>query len=718
MSDSAPVASTTASLMETETNHLKARLQRLEQENAHLTSQAEDMLLLGVIYETINPLSDCQQVLDKALERIALLKDIPLCCCGMIEQGALRVVSAHTLFSDESLDGRCISLGNVTDSLEQPCYLQASACSQLDLPVPDTFCANEILLLPCQNRFLPNGLFLFACDSEERNRLDTSAALLGRIVDTMTLKMDNAVVLDVLKEINSKLDQGVEEHSRALFESEAQYRSLIDQAMDSIFVFDADNGQFMDVNAAACRILGYTKDELLGMTVTDVLDSDSVDFLPRIRDRLEAEGTVVHEGRYRHQRGSTFPVEIHLGLILLKGEIRVLAISHDITDQRHAEAQLLQAQKMEGIGTLVGGIAHDFNNMLAGMMGNLYLISHDESLSSEGRARAERINELCDRASNMIAQLLTFARKGMVRMGPVIFLPFLEEALKLVELGVPENIAITHAFDLDETATLMGDEVQLQQLVLNLLVNARDAVKGVSNPSIHIGLQRVGTKARLHEKYQGLADGPWLELSVADNGCGIPESIRDQLFEPFFTTKDVGEGTGLGLSTVYGVVQSHQGAIQIDSKQGQGTTFRIYLPLHGEQHMQVRNSAGLLPEGHGETVLLVDDEEIVLSTTSALLMHLGYRVITANTGLDALGKEGLETIDIALLDVVMPEMGGVETAARLRAINPELPIILATAYDRKKVLTKQDKIPNSWILSKPFRMQELARTIMESLQPR
>jgi len=358
------------------------------------------------------------------------------------------------------------------------------------------------------------------------------------------------------------------------------------------------------------------------------------------------------------------------------------------------------------------------NNMLAGMMGNLYLIGHDESLSVEGRARAERINELCDRASNMIGQLLTFARKGMVRMEPVAFRPFLEQALKLVELGVPENIEITHAFDLDATTTLMGDEVQLQQLVLNLLVNARDAVKDVNKPCIHIALQRIGMQARLHETYQGLADGPWLELSVADNGCGIPESIRDQLFEPFFTTKAVGEGTGLGLSTVYGVVQSHQGAIQVDSKQGRGTTFRIYLPLYGEQVVAVRNSAERMPQGHGETVLLVDDEDIVLTTTSALLTHLGYQVITAHTGLDALTKDALETVDIALLDVVMPEMGGVETANRLREINPKLPVIFATAYDRKKVLTGQDEIPNSWILSKPFRMQVLATTLMNSLQSR
>jgi len=288
--------------------------------------------------------------------------------------------------------------------------------------------------------------------------------------------------------------------------------------------------------------------------------------------------------------------------------------------------------------------------------------------------------------------------------------------LELAELAIPENILVTHEFDADDGMSVMGDEVQLQQLVLNLLVNARDAVKAVSEPCIRVGLKHIGMQACLHEIHPGLADGPWLELSVGDNGCGIPESIRDQLFEPFFTTKEVGEGTGLGLATVYGVVQSHQGAIQTESKLHEGTTFRIYLPLHGDQTIKSANNSGHMPNGHGETVLLVDDEPIVLTTTSALLTHLNYRVITAQNGLDALKKEGLDGVDLALLDVVMPVMGGVETARRLRAINPNLPIIFATAYDRSKVLTKQDQIANSWILSKPFRLQLLSMTLREALQ--
>jgi len=844
-SDSTDSDSTGANSESTEMQirELQERVQLLEQENARLTDQAEDMLLLGVILEAISPLNDCPQILNEGLERIALLKNIPLCCCGTVEHGVLRVLNSSLSFSSASLNGCTIALNGIINDQDQPRYLSGAACAQCDLPALDDFCATEILLLPCHCRFLSDGVFLFACNLPAGTQLDAATALLGRIVDAVMLKMDNVMVVDVLRDINSKLDQRVEEHSEALYESESQYRSLIDQAMDNIFVFDADSGQFLDVNAAACSCLGYSREDMLGLTITDVVVSQSVEFLPAVIDRLEAEGTIVLEGLHRRQDGDTFPVETHLGLILIKDGIRVLAISHDITErkeaenrlsrahallqsllngipdlisfkntqgiylgcnqafcefvgkrnqdqvvgitdydmfdadladsfrrndqamlvqekpqrneewvnypdgrkvlldtlktpyygpnseqlgvigisrditeQRQTEEQLLQAQKMEGIGTLVGGIAHDFNNMLAGMMGNLYLISHDVSLSSDGLVKIERINELCERATNMIAQLLTFARKGMIRMQPVAFRPFLQEALELAELAIPENIQLIHAFDADESITVMGDEVQLQQMVLNLLVNARDAVNAVSRPRIHVGLKRIGTEARLHENHQGLGDGPWLELSVTDNGCGIPESIRDQLFEPFFTTKDVGEGTGLGLSTVYGVVQSHQGAIQIDSKQHEGATFRIYLPSHGEQVMKADNSSGQLPRGHGETILLVDDEQIVLTTTSALLTHLGYRVITAHHGLDALEKEGLDSVKLALLDVVMPEMGGVETAGRLRAINPNMPIIFATAYDRKKVLEKQDQLSNSWILNKPFRLQLLATALQDALQ--
>jgi len=184
--------------------------------------------------------------------------------------------------------------------------------------------------------------------------------LLEQIVDALSQQADNDVVTELLTQIRDHLDERVTACARALHESETQYRSLIDQAMDSIFVFDADSGRFLDVNAAACNSLGYNRDELLMMSVTDIVDSRAAGFLAQIRSRLEREGTVVLEGGHRRRDGTLFPVETHLGLILLQGEIRVLAISHDVTAQRQAEEQMLQAQKMEGIGTLVGGIAHDF----------------------------------------------------------------------------------------------------------------------------------------------------------------------------------------------------------------------------------------------------------------------------------------------------------------------------------------------------------------------
>jgi len=515
---------------------------------------------------------------------------------------------------------------------------------------------------------------------------------------------------EMLSQISTKLDQQPHEQDHALHEGEAQYRSLIDQAMDSFFVFDTDTGQFLDANAAACRNLGYSKEDMLNLAISDIMETQETDFLSRTMVRLEEEGAIVLEGNHLRKDGSHFPVEMHLSMTLFKGHIRVLAIAHDITLQRQTEEQLLQAQKMEGIGTLVGGIAHDFNNMLAGMKGNLYLIEHDRSLSSDSQIKVERLNQLCDQAANMIAQLLTFARKGIVQMHGLEFSAFLQEALELSEIGVPENIHITHDFDAGLTLPVMGDKVQLQQMLLNLLVNARDAVKGRAEPEIRISLKRVERSARLHEQHHELGEGPWLELSVQDNGCGIPELIRDQLYDPFFTTKDVDEGTGLGLSTVYGVVQSHLGCIELDSVESEGSNFRIYLPLQGELEQHTGSRASALPRGNGEMILLVDDEEIVRTTTSALLQHLGYQVITAYNGFQALSKAQEEHIDLVLLDVVMPEMGGVETAEKLRRMMPDMPIVFATAYDRNLVLSKKP-LPDCMILNKPFRLQMLANTL-------
>jgi len=202
---------------------------------------------------------------------------------------------------------------------------------------------------------------------------------------------------------------------------------------------------------------------------------------------------------------------------------------------------------------------------------------------------------------------------------------------------------------------------------------------------------------------------------VQDNGCGIPESIRDQLYDPFFTTKDVDEGTGLGLSTVYGVVQSHQGCIELDSVESEGSNFRIYLPLQGELEQHIESRENALPHGNGETILLADDEEIVRTTTSALLQHLGYQVITAYNGFQALTKAQDADIDLALLDVVMPQMGGVKAAEKLRRMMPDLPIVFATAYDRNLVLSKSP-LPDCVILNKPFRLEMLANTLHTLLE--
>ncbi len=694
---------------------LQERVRLLEAENARLASQSEDMLLLGLIHETISSLQDTDEILAQGLERISLLKDIPFCCCGSLEHDHLQVAASSLSFCNETLDGRNISLAGLSTRERESRLLDAVSSAAIKMPFAEQFQASEILLIPFSNRDFSSGMFMFASDSDDGDHLQNAFAMLHRVSEALVLAMDNVHIIAELKTLNATLDQRVDQRTRQWLESEAQYRSLIDQAMDGIFVFDPEHGRFLDINAPACRKLGYSREQMRAITVFDIVEGMSIQRFNEDMQRLQEQGTAIVEGVHICHDGSTYPVETHMGMILLKGQVSVLAISHDITEQRQAEAQLLQAQKMEGVGTLVGGIAHDFNNMLAGMTGNLYLIGHDASLSSEGRARIDRINELCDRAANMIAQLLTFARKGMIRMQPIEFNKFLQEALELAELGIPENIRVKHDFDMDDVCTVMGDHVQLQQLVLNLLVNARDAVKSVHKPCISIGLQRIEQQSSLHEVHQGLAEGPWVALSVGDNGCGIPESIRDQLFDPFFTTKEVGEGTGLGLSTVYGVVQSHQGAIEIDSKEHEGTTFRIYFPLHNEQSVEYEERSEALPKGAGETVLLVDDEEIVLTTTSALLTHLGYRVITAYNGVDALGKDGLESVDIAVLDVVMPEMGGVETANRLRAINPDLPVIFATAYDRHLVLSKQDRLPNSSVLSKPFRLQALAKILKERL---
>ncbi|MDQ6957700.1 MAG: PAS domain S-box protein [Mariprofundaceae bacterium] len=380
------------------------------------------------------------------------------------------------------------------------------------------------------------------------------------------------------------------------------------------------------------------------------------------------------------------------------------------------EEQFRQAQKMEAIGTLAGGIAHDFNNMLAGMLGTVYLVREKLQDHPEEQEKLKRVEQVGFRAAEMISQLLTFARKGMTDMQPVALTPFLKETFKLARSSVPENISFTLDVP-DIECTVKGDATLLQQVLLNLVSNARHAVAGQVRPEICVSLNVLEADEALWERYPDIPHKPYARLTVEDNGYGIPEKYFSKLFNPFFTTKEVGEGTGLGLAMVYGAVQSHNGIIEVESEEGKGSVFHVFLPLIKQDEAPSQAAEDQMLEGHGETILLADDEKLVCEVSLGLLEAMGYRVLIATDGEEAvrLFREHQSEVRLAILDVVMPQMGGVDAALQIRVSAPDLPILFQTAYGEEQALKEMRDMKFCRVVTKPTAIPKLSCILRELL---
>jgi len=420
-----------------------------------------------------------------------------------------------------------------------------------------------------------------------------------------------------------------------------------------------------------------------------------------------------------HPKDGSIRTIIRQGELVLDDSGQPLYItgtSHDITEQKELEEQFQQAQKMEALGTLVGGIAHDFNNILAGITGNLYLAKLDGQMAPESTKHLDAIEKLSFHAADLIKQLLTFARKDRVSMKSLPVARFLKEYLKLLRPSFAENIEINSNISSD-SLLINGDATQLQQVLLNLMNNARDAVDGVESPSIEIGLTLRHGDDAFNMQFPEASHDIYVDISISDNGCGIPKAEIDHIFEPFYTSKEQGKGTGLGLAMVFGAIKRHNGFVDVQSTLGKGTTFHVYLPVVEDMSPTYQAKSGDVIKGGGETILIVDDERTVLDIGMAILKSLGYKVLLASNGLEAINVFEKHKNDIALviLDVVMPVMGGVLAAEKIREIKSDVKIIFCTGYEKEKYLDKQSLFKNEQYILKPYQVDVLSQLVQESI---
>lgn len=503
---------------------------------------------------------------------------------------------------------------------------------------------------------------------------------------------------------------------KQLFEEHEKLSKAIEYAGEAILLTDCE-GIIEYVNPALEKVSGYSANELIGQNPNILKSGEhSKNYYKLLWDTITSgkvwTGSIID----RKKDGSLYPARLTISPIINEvGKItHYVAIQEDMTQWEELENRFRQAQKMEAIGTLVGGIAHDFNNMLAGIIGKIFLAKKLAEPIPELATHLDEIEELGFSAADMIKQLLTFARKGQVEMRMFDIKPFIKETLKLVRTGLPETIFVNEEI-CAENLPILGDATQIQQIVMNLMTNARDAVNSQQSPEITTSLELFRADKAFSKANDLQLDSPFAKLSVSDNGNGIDQEHREHIFEPFFTTKEVGQGTGLGLSMVYGSVQSHNGIIVVDSERHRGTTVTIYLPLIASTDSADESKGSQDPVcGHGETILLVDDQESVIQICQSILENLNYKVITALNGKDALVKISahVDEISLILMDVVMPVMGGIEAAKEMERLGIDIPVLFVSGYtnDSSSPDAEFDRLATGFI-GKPYQIGELSHKI-------
>jgi PAS domain S-box-containing protein len=497
----------------------------------------------------------------------------------------------------------------------------------------------------------------------------------------------------------------------------AEQAELLDKAQDAIIVCDL-GGVILFWNKGAESVYGWHRHEAVGKPVGDLIYPDPVKFQDAshaVLSRGEWFGEIQHLTKDRRELN----IQARWTLVRDKegGAKSILAINTDITEKKKIEAQFMRAQRMEGIGTLAGGIAHDLNNILTPIMLSIETL---KATSTDHRATGilETIEVSAKRGADIVRQVLSFARGVEGERVEVQPRRLLKDIQTLLKDTFPKNIRMELFFPSDGW-TILGDPTQLHQVLLNLCINARDAMPEGGNLTITV------ENVKVDEQYAAMdvqaKVGRYVIINVVDSGVGIPPVILDKIFDPFFTTKAVGEGTGLGLSTVMTIIKSHEGFVNVYSEPERGTTFKVYLPALDISPATRKQQSGKLftLRGEGETVLVVDDELSILNITGQTLDAFGYRVLTATDGANALGVylEHKDEIALVLTDMSMPVMDGASFIRALLKLNPAIKIIAASGLDAEGGVIRGALVGIKHFLTKPFTAGTLlksVRTVLDS----
>jgi PAS domain S-box-containing protein len=503
----------------------------------------------------------------------------------------------------------------------------------------------------------------------------------------------------------------------ALRDSEEKYRNILESIEEGYFEIDLESNLTF-FNDPLCKILGYSRDEMEGMNTQVFTTQHTAKKIDRIYEHMKATAEPVNVTDYVAIQKNGRHLALELSASLLKnseGEhIGFRGVLRDVSERKRAEeekrkleTQLQQAQKMESIGTLAGGIAHDFNNILMGIQGNASLMLLKIENSHPNFEKAKNIERYVQNGTELTKQLLGFARRGKYHVIATDLNEVIEKSSGL--FGRTKKEIQIHTRFVDDIWTVEVDRGQIDQALLNLYVNAWQAMP--EGGELYLQTENVVLDSTYVKPYK-VEPGNYVKISVADTGVGIDREYQKRIFEPFFTTKEMGRGTGLGLASVYGIIKNHGGYINVYSEKNQGTTFTVYLPASEAVVLEEKEPIASVRRGTG-TILLIDDEEMIISVGQELLTELGYKVLIARSGLEAIEiyRQKYQDIDLVIMDMIMPGMSGGEAYDRLKEINSGAKVLLSSGYSINGQATKILKRGCDGFIQKPFNMKQLSEKI-------
>jgi two-component system cell cycle sensor histidine kinase/response regulator CckA len=555
----------------------------------------------------------------------------------------------------------------------------------------------------------------------ERGFWSGETALLSR--DGREIPLSQVIIAhpapDGTIEYLSTIGRDITERKRteaAVRESEERYRDLVENAHDIIFSHDL-LGNYTSVNRAGEQITGYTHEECLALNITDTIAPEHVNKARyMMAKKLAGENVTAYEVDLLAKDGKRIAVEVNTKLVLQDGvPVAVQGIARDVTERKQLEEQLRQSQKMDAIGQLAGGVAHDFNNLLTAINGYSSLGLQRIEGNPTVKNYLEEIKKAGDRAANLTRQLLAFGRKQILQPLPLSLNDIITDMNKMLRRLIGEDIQLSAKLTPD-LKRVKADPGQIEQVLVNLVVNARDAMPKGGSLTIETANAELGREYA--STHAGVNAGAFVVLAVSDTGTGMDEEVRRHIFEPFFTTKEKGKGTGLGLSTVYGIVKQSGGNISIYSEPNHGTTFKVYLPALDSivKSSEARAEESVILRG-SETVLLVEDEEVVRGLARQILEEAGYQVLVAPQGEEAvrLCNEHAQEIHLLLTDIVMPGAGGKEVADRLSLLHPGIKVLFMSGYTDEAIVHHGVLDSDVKFIQKPFTPAALARKVREVL---